>query len=495
LDSQSLILVVDDQIRSQIALASLLETEGYRVAFATNGPEALAQMHLLTPDLVLLDVMMPEMDGFEVCRRLRADPALAFIPVVMVTALDDRESLLSGIEAGADDFISKPFNRAELRARVRTITRLNRFRILLDKQRAVSSEHAQFLWAIERSADGYLLLDHEDRLHDGNPQGLRYLGLHPQSGKDTSDPFREIVGRHYRLEPREAWAAWPMPTDTTRYLVRPSGADPELWLKVDLLDLPHGVAGSRLVHLQEATAKITLHRNIWTFHSFVSHKLRTPLTSLLIGMGLLHQRAEMLPKDLAMLTETAYDGAQRLKGVVDDIFTYLDAPILHSQSKGVSLESLPDLITRIGTELTIPTIQIAAQLGPGAHRLRVTAQTMELLLTEILENARKFHPSHTPAINGSVLRQGEMALIRVCDDGMTLTSDQLRRIWQPYQQINDDFTGQVPGVGLGLAMVAQICWAAGGTCRVANRPDGPGITVELELPLGVESSSAEKGAS
>jgi two-component system cell cycle response regulator len=76
-----------------------------------------------------------------------------------------------------------------------------------------------------------------------------------------------------------------------------------------------------------------------------------------------------------------------------------------------------------------------------------------------------------------------------------MTSDQLRRIWQPYQQINDDFTGQVPGVGLGLAMVAQICWAAGGICRVENRPDGPGITVELELPLGVEPSPAERDAS
>jgi diguanylate cyclase (GGDEF)-like protein len=83
---------------------------------------------------MLLDVMMPDMDGFEVCTRLRANPRLAELPVVMVTALDDRESRLRGLEVGADDFMSKPFDRAELRARIRTITRLNRYRRLVETE-------------------------------------------------------------------------------------------------------------------------------------------------------------------------------------------------------------------------------------------------------------------------------------------------------------------------------------------------------------------------
>jgi CheY-like chemotaxis protein len=143
LENHSLIMVVDDQRLGQIALASLLEPEGYRLTFASSGPEALAQMRILVPDLVLLDIMMPEMDGFEVCRLLRADSALALIPVVMVTALDDQASLLQGLEAGADDFLSKPVNRAELRARVRTITRLNRFRTLLNERQQAAEELAR----------------------------------------------------------------------------------------------------------------------------------------------------------------------------------------------------------------------------------------------------------------------------------------------------------------------------------------------------------------
>src|SRR5437867_9542956 len=125
-----IILIVDDEPQGRMALEVLLHSSGYRLVFAANGAEALAQAASLAPDLILLDVMMPGMDGFEVCRRLRADSTLAEVPVIMLTALDDRDSRLRGIEAGADDFITKPFDRVELRARVRTITRLNRYRRL-----------------------------------------------------------------------------------------------------------------------------------------------------------------------------------------------------------------------------------------------------------------------------------------------------------------------------------------------------------------------------
>ena len=128
--SPSKILIVDDQQRGREALEELLLAPEYEFAFAGDGAEALRQAAHLLPDLILLDVMMPGMDGFEVCRRLRATPRLAEVPVLIITALDDQQSLLQGFAAGADDFISKPFNRIELRARVKTITRLNRFRTL-----------------------------------------------------------------------------------------------------------------------------------------------------------------------------------------------------------------------------------------------------------------------------------------------------------------------------------------------------------------------------
>jgi signal transduction histidine kinase len=125
------VLIADDDPTMRDALRAVLAPEGYDLVLAGSGPQALARAAELTPDLMLLDVMMPGMDGFEVCRRLRDDTLLSDVPVLMITALDDHRSRLQGIEAGADDFISKPFDDTELQARVRTILRLNRYRRLL----------------------------------------------------------------------------------------------------------------------------------------------------------------------------------------------------------------------------------------------------------------------------------------------------------------------------------------------------------------------------
>jgi signal transduction histidine kinase len=129
-----LILIVDDHEANRDTLVELLEGQGYELLEASDGATALKVAAATRPDLVLLDVMMPGVDGYEVCRRLRADPRLAEVPVIIITALDDSASRLTGIEAGADDFMTKPFNRVELRARVRTITRLNRYRRLTETQ-------------------------------------------------------------------------------------------------------------------------------------------------------------------------------------------------------------------------------------------------------------------------------------------------------------------------------------------------------------------------
>jgi two-component system cell cycle response regulator len=112
------ILVVDDNEVNVELLAAMLASEHYVVSTATDGFEALAKIEAEKPDIVLLDVMMPELDGFEVCRRIKADPTMADIPVIMVTALSDVDDLVRGFEAGADDFVTKPFDVLALMARV-----------------------------------------------------------------------------------------------------------------------------------------------------------------------------------------------------------------------------------------------------------------------------------------------------------------------------------------------------------------------------------------
>lgn len=150
------ILIVDDEPAGRQVLDGVLGEQGYELVFAEDGATALRQAAAHLPDLILLDVMMPGMDGFEVCRRLRADAALAEVPILMVTALDDQPSRMRGLEAGADDFISKPFNRAELRARIKTIVRLNRYRSLITERERLQVANQALEAAYDATLEGWV---------------------------------------------------------------------------------------------------------------------------------------------------------------------------------------------------------------------------------------------------------------------------------------------------------------------------------------------------
>jgi len=129
------ILVVDDLPQNVRLLEAVLVPRGYTVVAATSGREALERAASDPPDLILLDIVMPEMDGYEVCRTLRADPATSFLPIVMITASGEQEKVVA-IESGADDFIAKPFDHAELLARVGSLLRIKRYHDTIERQAA-----------------------------------------------------------------------------------------------------------------------------------------------------------------------------------------------------------------------------------------------------------------------------------------------------------------------------------------------------------------------
>jgi putative two-component system response regulator len=171
INPKNIILVVDDEHIGRDTIESILLNDGYQLEMAESGIQALEMTRKLQPDVILLDVMMPGMTGYEVCQAIRSEYEIAEIPIIMITALDDRESMMRGLQAGADDFISKPFDRFELRTRLLGITRLNRYRKLVDKRASLEEAHKKLLEAYEATIEGWSrAMDLRDKETEGHTQ-------------------------------------------------------------------------------------------------------------------------------------------------------------------------------------------------------------------------------------------------------------------------------------------------------------------------------------
>jgi two-component system, cell cycle response regulator len=477
------ILIADDEPLGQETLAALLSPLDYQLIFASSGAEALRLAIATPPDLILLDVMMPGMDGFEVCRRLREYAPLADVPVIMLTALDDRDSRLRGIEAGADDFVSKPYDRIELRARVRTITRLNRYRRLI-------SERTKFEWVVEHSDDGYLVVEASGAINYVNPRARLYLGAPAQGHLEST--FLDMAGKQYRLKPYTSWADWfGLPADQRalpRLLVRPASDNAAIFmLQVTLLDMAPDPGPRCLIRLRDASAAVTNQHAVWSFQSLIRHKLSTSLVQLIGGLRLI-EGLDLAPAQgtLVDVLAIAAQGAADLQADINDIFQYIDAPdLIRSEHGRCPIDELPSIIAEVTTNLDTAKLQLQVS-PPGVSSdedLAISRHGLQLIVGELIENARKFHPNQNPTIEIATACDNNTLLLHVRDDGLSLAPDQLAQVWLPYYQGERYFTGQVPGIGLGLPMVASLLWRIGGSCRIVNREPGPGIDVEIRIPF------------
>ena len=166
------ILVADDQASNRELFYELLTAQGFKVITAADGAEALEQLNRVPTDLVLLDVMMPQLNGFEVCEKIKANPDTYLIPVILVTGLSDKENRIEGIRVGADDFLTRPVDRTELLARVRSLLKL--------KQRTDELERAEsVLFSLARSIEGKdpYTHGHCERLAEYSASLGEHLGL------------------------------------------------------------------------------------------------------------------------------------------------------------------------------------------------------------------------------------------------------------------------------------------------------------------------------
>jgi len=186
-----LLLVVDDNPMNVDILKTRLTTHGYDIATAADGEEALAVAREKLPDLILLDVMMPKLDGFEVCRRLKGDPTLPFMPIILVTAKADSKDIVAGLEAGGDEYLTKPLDQAALVARVKSMLRIKGLHDTVQEQAVRLEAQAGELAAFNRSLEGQV----QEQLGELERVGRLKRFFSPQLAElivqgGTDDPLR-----------------------------------------------------------------------------------------------------------------------------------------------------------------------------------------------------------------------------------------------------------------------------------------------------------------
>lgn len=489
--TKSKVLIIDDSKSARELLQGILQGENYDLEFASNGTEGLEKARTSPPDLILLDIIMPGMDGYEVCNQLRQDPELKEVPVLFLSSLEDRQSRLKGIEAGADDFLTKPYDVVEMLLRVSTITRLNRYRRIL-------SERARFAWLTEHTADGYLLLNADDSISYANAAARLLLALpepiaKPHTGPFGPESFMDIVQRAYELKPDDLWLCWnkrerPLPV---LFLVQPeTDTAQSCWIEVTVLQQSHS-PDQRLVRLRNITKRMTGMRDVWSFHSMISHKLRTPLSGILFSLELMNENADNLPpEEIKQMSSLGLESAKRLNDEIEDILDYMEnrSP---AEGEPAPVHLTEQLITKLTAQLGIQHHSTAVDPALQSAHLPFNERSYELILWHLLENASKFHPDNNPNLEVSITQEhGDFgrpyAKLTVKDDGMHLSSEQLAKSWSPYYQGEKTLTFEVSGMGLGLPLVANMVWNIGGSCRISNREDSKGIQVELLLPLRSE---------
>ncbi|HNC24187.1 MAG TPA: response regulator [Opitutaceae bacterium] len=476
------VLVIDDDVAVRLRLGDLLhEAGGYVLHEAADGPAGLAAAFTQQPDLILLDIMMPGMNGYEVCAQLRADPRTREIPVIVLSAAEESEALVSAIDAGADDFLRKPFYSPELRAKVRTIMRLDRFRTL-------AGERDRFRWLVDHSLEPVIVADGRGAVVYANQGARQIFGLTGEEGEDVAT----AVGRHFRAEPADAWAAWRelrLPGGASFAIVQPETELVEArWFEVELhaIEAP---SDQTLLKFTDRTREVRHALETFAFQHLIAHKIRTPLNGLRPILDFLAEDRES--GDTAgsqELLDVARTSARRLEETLTGILDYHAAAFsLRATAADAAPRSLAQIVDSAaeGADL-VGHVRLEAPAGTVAH-----GETLEIALSEIFENYAKFSSAKEQHATARLTGTADRWSLAVFAPGVWLPADVLAELGRPFGQLEKTFTGEVPGIGLGLATVRLLLRSFGGDLSLANHPDQPGIITTLLLPLDAFQPSSD----
>lgn len=466
------ILIVDDEPTNLLLLERLLQREGYTVRRATDGLEAIEIVDEALPALILLDIMMPGLDGFEVCARLRSRAVTRAVPVVMITALADQESRVRGLEVGADDFLTKPIDPPELIARVRALLRLRHYQGLAEQRELLDA-------AVRDLADGVIVTETDWRVVLANRRARHLLHL-PEEGSVGLDLPAHLA--QFELLPPLAEAL--DEEGVGGFDIRRKG-DPPLVMEARAAGVRdrEGALAYRSLLLRDVTIERdeTAFRN--DFLSLTAHKLRTPLTVLRAMVELV----TMLPDGGAELVADLGPELISKLDVVGDILNGL----MQRENLTAMRETLAPASAALEAALEVAATRVRERYddrvleltvaAPGAA-LPVEAGDLELLLTELLTNAVKFTVGDPVKVELTVTSSGGVDTLVVTDHGQGIPHEHFEAVFNECFQFDPDFTGNVPGLGLGLAVLRRVMGAYEGSIDIQESSPGQGTSFRLRFP-------------
>lgn len=471
------ILIVDDEAGMRELLNDLLADMGCDLFFAEDGTEGFEKAIEIRPDVVLLDIMLPGMDGFQICSALRKRPDVAAIPVIMLTGNNPEESARKGIEVGAEDVLSKPFNMSELKLRIKTVLQMNRYRLL-------ATERNQFQWVVEHSEAGYIICDKNDRVTFLNSRAKSFLGI---KDIDLSVQVKlfDLIGEVFERVPDTAWENWPELPDKS-FLVRPETSITQaVWLRVELVPADDH-AEQRIIRLEDVTEEMMMFQSMWQFEHMVSHKLRTPLTGLVGAIDALDSKRDCLDEEGKMYISEANEAANRLNDAVRGILEHLGSRKRSEEEMAPSTTfgSLENFANQLAATQGIDKIKVTMDPALQMYEMQLGKEDVIQIFQELYDNSIKFHPERKPAVLVDISKKDDhLVTMRVADNGKTLDAESLQKIGTPFYQAEKHFTGEIPGMGLGLSMISTMLTTLGGACRIRNVEGGPGVAIELDIPL------------
>jgi signal transduction histidine kinase len=489
------VVLADDSADMRDYVARLLVRDGFEVLPAENGVQALELVREKRPDLVLTDVMMPLLDGFGVLRALRHDPATQTIPVLMLSARAGEEARVEGLEAGADDYLVKPFTARELLARVRTYLELTKLRRAAEVERDRLRSLLGKVPAVVNFLCGPKLVF--DFVH---PEMVRLLGGRELLGKPLLEALPELADQEFprllrhvletgeRVEGKESLAR--IQTSDLKdtywnfvYLPVYGSDDAIEGVMTFGIDVTEQVAARKALQKSEQTLRDSNRRKD-EFLAMLAHELRNPLAPIQTAVMLMETKLRR-GDDPTRALEVVRRQSGTLARLVDDL---LDVARVTRGAIELRKERV-DLVATVNRALDVvqPLLDekrhnVTTTLPRGKVAVIGDPVRVEQILVNLLTNAGKYTDANG-RIAVAVESAGDWAVVRVKDSGIGIPAEMLGRVFDLFEQADRSLDRAQGGLGIGLTVARRLVELHGGSIVATSDGPGMGSTFEVRLRL------------